>query len=99
VAGLEHNVLTALESVPLDVMRWFVLFCISGYFVHSYFVFSFPRQARQFIDTYSKGSQGKGAAWAAKKYQAITFSQNIFYGNLMMQRRLANLDALSTYVV
>jgi hypothetical protein len=30
---------------------------------------SFPTRARRFIDAYAKGLQGKGAAWAAKKYR------------------------------
>ena len=29
---------------------------------------SFAMRAHQFIDAYAKGLQGKGAAWAAKKY-------------------------------
>jgi hypothetical protein len=31
-------------------------------------VHSFVTCSRQFMDTYSKGLQGKGAVWAAKKY-------------------------------
>jgi len=31
--------------------------------------FSFATCARRFIDAYAKGLQGKGAAWAAKKYR------------------------------
>ena len=31
---------------------------------------SFAMQACQFIDAYAKGLQGKGAAWAAKKYRS-----------------------------
>jgi len=30
---------------------------------------SFAMRARRFIDAYAKGLQGKGAAWATKKYR------------------------------
>ena len=30
---------------------------------------SFATRSHQFMDAYAKGLQGKGAAWAVKKYQ------------------------------
>jgi hypothetical protein len=62
-ADLERNVLTALDSVPLMVMRRFIF----SYFNNCLFpVIKFLMQlcypARCFIDAYRKGLQGKGAA-------------------------------------
>ncbi|KAG0695329.1 hypothetical protein DFH29DRAFT_814300, partial [Suillus ampliporus] len=48
---LEHNVLSALELVPLDSMH------------------RFSTRACRFMDAYSKGLNGKQAAWASKKYR------------------------------
>ena len=50
-------------------MRWSVSFLFVLFFFHcTHTLFSFPMWAHSFIDAYSKGLQGKGAVWAAKKY-------------------------------
>jgi hypothetical protein len=70
-ADLEHNVLIALDSVPLVVMRWSILPLTCQCSLHNSFNLShsFATRARRFIDAYAEGLQGKGAAWAAKKYR------------------------------
>jgi hypothetical protein len=70
-ADLERNVLMALDSVPLVVMRRSVLPLSCQCSLHNSFNLShsFATRARRFIDAYAKGLQGKGAAWAAKKYR------------------------------
>ena len=70
-ANLECNVLMALDSVPLVVMRQSVLPLLCQCSLHNSFnlLHSFATHAHCFIDAYAKGLQGKGAAWAAKKYR------------------------------
>ena len=63
--------LVALDSVPLVVMWRSVLPLSCQCSLHNSFNLShsFATRARRFIDAYAKGLQGKGAAWAAKKYR------------------------------
>jgi hypothetical protein len=65
---LEHNVLTALESVPIIIMRQCNSRFSAPHLTPLTFFYSFATHAHWFIDAYAKGLQGKGAAWAAKKY-------------------------------
>ena len=70
-ANLEHNVLMALNSVPLVVMQQSILPLLCQCSLHNSFklLHSFATHAHRFIDAYAKGLQGEGAAWAAKKYR------------------------------
>ena len=70
-ADLERNVLMALDSAPLVVMQRSVLPLSCQCSLHNSFNLShsFATHACHFIDVYAKGLQGKGAAWAAKKYR------------------------------
>jgi hypothetical protein len=70
-ADLERNVLTALDSVPLVVMWRSVSPLSFQCSSHNLFNIShsFATRAHRIVDAYAKGLQGKGAAWAAKKYR------------------------------
>jgi hypothetical protein len=48
---LEVNTVTALESIPLSMMR------------------KFSNRSQRFMDAYSRGLNGRQAAWASRKYR------------------------------
>jgi len=68
-ADLERNILSALESVPLDSMRRYVIVSQCHFKVHT--IHRFSLRACCFIDAYENGLNGKQAAsvWALKKYR------------------------------
>ena len=67
-ADLKHNVLAALESVPLESMwKWSNL--IYFWFHMSNILSRFSMYSCCFMDAYEKGLNGKQAAWANKKYK------------------------------
>ena len=74
----KHNVLMALESVSVVVMRWYNSHFSVVSFDRAHIFFSFATHAHCFIDAYAKGLQGKGAAWAAKKYCGHSSAQVYF---------------------
>ena len=70
-SDLEHNVLEALESVPLESMRrWGFAFSVLSYCTNiSVNLSRFSIRSRRFMDGYQRGLNGKQAAWASKKYR------------------------------
>ena len=70
-ADLKWNVLSSLNSVPLESMCWYAqLTYKASYDLKLLFHYSyrFSTQSCCFMDGYRKGLNGRQAAWASKKY-------------------------------
>ena len=65
---LEKNLISSLESVPLEIMRRYVTVFPHDHFFHDTIV-RYARRSRKFMDAYHQGLNGKEAAWASKKYR------------------------------
>ena len=68
-ADLEANVLSALESVPLESMRRYAIYLIRFYMSSFFVAIRFAVQSARFVDGYHRGLTRKQAAWASKKYR------------------------------
>ena len=65
---LERNTLAALDSVPLVTIRRYVL-TITLYISYSLGYSRFFNRTHRFLDAYSRGLNGRQAAWASRKYR------------------------------
>ena len=66
---LEKNLLSAVESVPLEIMQWYDFWWSIFFDNKTSSLARYTRRARRFMDAYWKGLNGKEAAWASKKYR------------------------------
>jgi len=68
---LEKNLLSVLESVPLEIMHWYIVnvtISVRLRVLMTGHLTTYARRSHKFIDAYYKGLDGKQAAWALKKY-------------------------------